>query len=391
VRSLIIVALLAGLAHGDSRSDAEQFFRLGEKAYQTQNYGAAAENFERAYQLVDLPEIGFSAAQAYRRLYRIDNDVNHLVRALELYRNYVKKLPDGRRLGDAADAIAELDQELDRRIKAGASVSAQVAAEHTQVELNVTFAGARTTATTMQEVADTAPAETVAIVATVDGAAVKPFALVNVAPGKHVLRAEAPGYFPREKAEIVAQGSAMIVNLVLDPKPAKISVKTEDGAKILLDGRRVDGTELSATGGHHLVTILHRGREPVQRELDVANGQTLAVDAPLSFTTRRRVVPWALGATIGASALALAATTGALLRDHSASNLHDQIEMPGDQPPSVRAEYNNDLVWRDRFTTLALTTGILALALGGTTAVLYYGDNPGPEGVHAGAMLSGTF
>src|SRR5262249_20717210 len=123
--------------------DAERYFQIAEKAYKAQNFLAAAETFERAYKTLPLPEIAFSAAQAYRRQFRIDGSVDHVARAIELYRAYLDKIKTGGRVADAADAVAELQHELDKLIKAGAKVSPQLAAEHTQLGVNVSL-GAET-------------------------------------------------------------------------------------------------------------------------------------------------------------------------------------------------------------------------------------------------------
>ena len=73
-RSIAIALVLGsvGLAAADNRVDAERYFRNGEKAYRAQNFEGAAANFEEAYKALAIPEIAFSAAQAYRRQYRVD-------------------------------------------------------------------------------------------------------------------------------------------------------------------------------------------------------------------------------------------------------------------------------------------------------------------------------
>ena len=66
-----LLLALAGTASADEKT-AERYFRAGEKAYAAQNFAAAAQNFEEAYKELPLPEIAFSAAQAYRRQYRVE-------------------------------------------------------------------------------------------------------------------------------------------------------------------------------------------------------------------------------------------------------------------------------------------------------------------------------
>src|SRR5262249_20085616 len=96
-RALVIVLALAASAHADDKKLAEKYFRAGEKAYQAQSFEAAAQNFEQAYKSLPIAEIAFSAAQAYRRLYRLDAKVNYCARAVELYKVYLGKVKSGGR------------------------------------------------------------------------------------------------------------------------------------------------------------------------------------------------------------------------------------------------------------------------------------------------------
>ena len=71
-RVLVMLVMLASLAHADDRKKAEELFRAGEQAFRKQQYAAAAENFEAAYRAAAIPEIAFSAAQSYRRQWFIE-------------------------------------------------------------------------------------------------------------------------------------------------------------------------------------------------------------------------------------------------------------------------------------------------------------------------------
>ena len=72
MRALAIVVLLAAsVAHAEDKAAAERYFRAGAKAYAAQNFAAAATDFDEAYKNLAMPEIAFSGAQAYRRLYRV--------------------------------------------------------------------------------------------------------------------------------------------------------------------------------------------------------------------------------------------------------------------------------------------------------------------------------
>jgi hypothetical protein len=107
-----LLCALIGVAHAD-RKVALKFFRAGEKAYQAQNFEAAAHNFYAAYEQLPLPEIAFSAAQAFRRQYRVDPKQEYVQRSVELYRFYLSKVKTGVRVADAADSLGEMERELD--------------------------------------------------------------------------------------------------------------------------------------------------------------------------------------------------------------------------------------------------------------------------------------
>ncbi|MDB4956871.1 MAG: hypothetical protein JWO36_4440, partial [Myxococcales bacterium] len=107
---IAVVAFAAGTAHAEDKAAGERYFRAGAKAYSAQNFAAAATDFDEAWKAFPIPEIAFSAAQAYRKLYRIDPNPGHVRRAIELYRRYLEKVKSGGRVGDAVDNLAEMER-----------------------------------------------------------------------------------------------------------------------------------------------------------------------------------------------------------------------------------------------------------------------------------------
>ena len=132
------------------------------------------------------------------------------------------------------------------------------------------------------------------IVVTFDGTRVEPYTLVNIEPGTHAVHVEAPGYKPFDLQQKVVQGTTNMIDVALDPKPAKVSFDVEADARISIDGRPIGTTPLTidVPAGPHIVTILHRGREPIVRELTFDRGQQLSLRQPLVMTARRRAVPY---------------------------------------------------------------------------------------------------
>ena len=343
-----------------------------------------------------MPEIAFSAAQAYRRLYRVDPKPEYIRRAVELYRIYLDQVKTGGRVGDAADSLGELERELERaNIKLSVAVPV---VEHTRLGVSVTIAG-QDADTALHEIGDATGEVTKGLEATLDGKPIEPFALVDVDAREHVLAITADGYLPAEKKAVAIAGQSQLIELELRAKPATIAVTTESGAHISIDGRLALEAKTEVTAGKHLLTITHRGREPFGKELVVQRGETLALSAPLRETPRRKAVPYVL---FGAGALAAGAITTsivALVRDSHAQGLHDSLAL-GNQPASVADDYDRTVNSRDHFVTATWILGGAAVAAGATGALLYLFDEPSAESIRitptvttsgGGAVLSGHF
>lgn len=373
-------------APATGRAAAERYFRAGSRAYAAQSFAAAAANFDEAYRALPMPEIAFSAAQAYRRLYRIDPKPSHVQRAVELYRVYLDKVKTGGRVGDAADSLGELERELDRLKLRGARTDA-APAERTRLGIDVSLGGTAPTAGALREIGDAPGGALPGVTLTVDGKPVEPFALIDVEPGEHAIAAAAPGYFPVEKRQHAVRGASAIVELELMPRPAKVTVKTERGAKLAIDGRGVPSAQLEVAAGRHLLTITRRGRRPYAKELTVERGQELAVTAKLAKTGRRRAVPWVLaGAGVFATASALTALA-ALGADNDAEKLRTEIRL-GNRPATAGDEYDAAVARRDTARTSAWIFAGGALAAGATAAALYFFDAPSAEGVRLAPTAS---
>ncbi|HEX7701264.1 MAG TPA: hypothetical protein VF403_11090 [Kofleriaceae bacterium] len=397
-RALVLAMLIAIPAHADDAANkeaAERYFRAGSKAYSAQNFSAAAAEFDEAYKAMPLPEIAFSAAQAYRRLYRVDPKPEYVRRAVELYRIYLEQVKTGGRVGDAADSLGELER-LNIKVAVGTPLGPIV--EHTRLGVSVTIAG-QASDTALHEVGDATGEVTKGLHASLDGKTIEPFALIDVDAREHVLAVTADGYLPVEKKAVAITGQSQLIELELRAKPATVAVHTEDGAHISIDGRVAPGTTLEVPAGKHLITITHRGREPFGKELVVQRGETLTLAASLRETGRRKAVPYVL---IGAGLLAAGAITTsifALARDSHASDLRDSLAK-GNQPAKTADDYDHTVNSRDHFVTATWILGGAALAAGATGALLYLFDEPNAESLRVtpmvgpgggGAVLSGHF
>ena len=403
MNKLLALALVvaSATAAADDKQAAEAYFRAGAKAYAAQNFAAAAENFDEAYKAAPLPEIAFSAAQAYRRWYKVDPAPDHVKRSVAMFRAYLAVVKTGGRVGDAADNLQEMERELDKLKLASSSSAPELA--RTRIGISIAFADQRTNTETLREIGDVAASDTPSnVVATLDGKTVEPFALVAVEAKEHVVAVRADGYLPVEKRTVAVSGLSSLVEVVLQPRPAVVTLATEAGAQVFVDGRAVATTptpSLQLASGRHLLTVLHRGRAPFGRELVLGRGQHLTVDAPLVRTARRRAVPYVLG---GAGLLAAGAiTTGivAVVHDGRASDLRDALAA-GDRPPSDGDRYDAEVQARDRYVTATWVLGGAAVAAGTVGVLLYLFDRPSAEGLRlaptvapggGGVTLGGAF
>jgi len=394
--AIIIVVAVAGTAIADERATAERYFRAGAKAYAAQSFSAAAADFDEAYAALPLPEIAFSGAQAYRRLYRVDPKPEYVRRAVELYRVYLAKVKTGGRVGDAADSLGELERELDKLKAKGAPLDTKPV-EHTRLGVDVSIAGQSSGSVT--EIGDATSQSIAGLRATLDGKPLEPYALVDVTPGEHTVTVAADGYFAVDKKQHAVAGASALVEVTLEPKPATIAIATESGARISVDGRVASSTRLELAAGTHVLVVSHAGRVPFEKELAVTRGQTLSLAAPLAKTTRRRAVPWlATGAGVLAAG-AITTTILALVHDSDASSLRDGIAT-GNRLPSDADAYDRQVHLRDDYKAVAYVMGGSALVAGGIAAILYFFDEPTPEGIHiapiatpvgAGVTASGQF
>lgn len=384
--ALLVLAMIAGTAAAD-RKKALGYFRAGEKAYQAQNFEAAAINFYEAYKEMPLPEIAFSAAQAFRRAHRVKANIEYVRRAVELYRFYLDKVTTGGRVGDAADSLGEMKTELEKLDPSRTGVGSVRVEERTRLGVNVSFVGHSTEARgeTMSEIDDATGAtmtdDDMSLVASIDGKPVEPYTMIDVTPGEHVITVSAPGFAQIERKEVAVKGNSALIPLALQPLPAKVTVKTEPGSRVSVDGSSVDVTEpVEMPAGRHVLTIVRTGRKPVARELVVSRGQLTTVVQPLEPTLRRRAVKWVV---IGGGVLALLTATsavGALYEDDRASDKLVLLRQ-GNSDPAVLDDYRSARDIRNQAVAGVWFVGGATVAVGLTAAYLYFFDTPSAEGL----------
>jgi hypothetical protein len=280
-RSLVsLLALLILLGSSASRADeqdtalrarAEASFRAGAAAYAAGEYLAAIQALDAAYALTPLPAIAFSLAQAERRHYFASHEPQHLERAITLYRSYVAQVRVGGRRADALEALSQLEP------LAAAQGLGTSAAKSSEVS-----------APTRLLVMCDAPG---ALVTLDDGPKVASPLVREVEPGQHHARAEAPGFFPAERALTALQGELILGELTLHERPSTLLLDVPDDADIYVDGNfAAQGgphVKLELPAGEHRLALAAKGARIESRRIRLERGALHKLRIKLTRTPQR--------------------------------------------------------------------------------------------------------
>ncbi|GMV19781.1 MAG: hypothetical protein AMXMBFR56_80050 [Polyangiaceae bacterium] len=351
------------------RAEAKRYFEGGDQAYRAGQYATAARTFEEAYQRAPLPEITFSAAQAFRLAYYQEQPRNPetLRKALVLYRRYLIEAPRGKRRPHATMHIQAIEELLGPEVPPPPSpVPAPIAPppKPLPAELLVTSRapGAR---------------------GRIDGGVTfeVPFSIA-VTPGKHRVVVEAPGHRTTNVEWLAVTSRLVVAQVEPEPLPARLRILAPEGAEVSVNGRFLGVAPMpgpvEVEPGESSVRVRMRGRVPVIRSERVVRGSTATVDARDLDVTRQRVAShWLLG---GAAALAVAGTTTTLLALAAEARVqrYDESRRTTPKTQAEFADRNSDLKARDDFRTASYALFGTALAVGATGGLLWWLDAP-PE------------
>ncbi|HWN67159.1 MAG TPA: PEGA domain-containing protein [Haliangium sp.] len=354
------------------RAEAERLFRAGEQAYHAGQYELAAQAFEASYRLLPAPQIAFSMGQAYRLQYFVDKDEKVLARAVELFRLYLDKVPRGGRREVAITHLAELEPLL---VRAGEERAQDERAPGPAPE-----PGDRPSR--LAEIMVTSPVDGAeGAIADTEG----PLPLkVEVEPGRYQATVTAPGYASGSKTVDVVAGRFFVVEVPLQPIPARVALRATPGATVLIDGRASAETPLGqpveVTAGNHVLSVRKRGHRLWRKPIEVERGDQLDLEVELRRTTRRKMSYAVMG--FGGVVLGGAVLTGlqALDQDSKARALESRYDQDGLTSRELE-QYEDHRRKRD---TAALVTYSLLGAAAVTAAggfVLYWFDMPAVERV----------
>ncbi|HET9953235.1 MAG TPA: PEGA domain-containing protein [Polyangiaceae bacterium] len=277
--------LLAGVVQAQTPADlarSRDLFRAGASAYAAGDYATAIQALEAAYELTPLPAIAFSLAQAERKQYLSSSRVQHLERAVSLFRRYLDEAPSGTRRGDALEALKQLEPRLP---EPQAHPEKPAPVRPTRLMVTVQAPGASVS---------------------VDGGPEAPSPLIReVTPGQHRIRASAPGFTPAEREAIAVPGELILTELRLLERPVALTVVTPANAEVYVDSEFAAQSsgklELSLPPGEHDVVVNSKGHRSAKQRVRLVRGQPLRLRIKPELSTQR-VTSLALLCAAGASA-----------------------------------------------------------------------------------------
>lgn len=362
-RAVVLLALAvmfaARGARADDLSDAKNYFKAGASAYAAGDYLAAIQALDAAYRLTPLPQIAFSLAQAERRQYFASREPAHLLRAIELYRTYLREVPTGGRRADATDALAQLEP-LALNVVAGPTGEAVPReAPKTRIMVTSEAAGARIS---------------------LDGGQPKPAPLIaEVQPGQHLVRVNADGFFPADRQLVAISGELVPLEVELRERPATVIVEPSTEAELYVDGafsgRVKKGSRIELARGSHQFAFVRAGRRIELQTLGLKRGETRRLPVELDWTGQRIAAISALAVSGATLVSGVVFTALAVDRENEADRILAQREERALSPQELN-DYEDAREERDRYRAVAI--GSYAVSAGAlvTGALLYALDEP---------------
>jgi tetratricopeptide (TPR) repeat protein len=104
-----LVTIAAPARAQDQVGDARRAFNEGEAAYNLGHFEEALTKYEEAYRLSRLPQILFNLGQAHRRIYEEKGGLEHLRKARDLYRSFLREVPASPQLKVVNEVLRDVE------------------------------------------------------------------------------------------------------------------------------------------------------------------------------------------------------------------------------------------------------------------------------------------
>ncbi|WP_441292974.1 PEGA domain-containing protein [Sorangium sp. KYC3313] len=345
---------------------AKALYNAGAQAYAATRYRDAVQSFEAAYRKAPRPALLFSLAQAYRRLYVVEQSPEALRAAIANYRRYLEQVPQGGRRADATEALSELGV-IAARLEASApsSAAAPEAAPpdvrpRTRINVTSPTAGARVS---------------------IDGGALADVPLMaEVQPGKHRIKITADGHVDEEREVVAIEGDILGIDRELRERPALLQVKAPVGAQVTLDGRFVGTTPLpllQVAPGKRFFVATKNGYGPFSRELSLRRGERLVIEVGLTSSFQRKMSYGLVAMGVLSAGIGVLTLASGLEEEDQAREIAEKRASQGISEEEL-GDYRAHLDTRDELAnaTVGLFGTAAAFALGGF--VFYAFDTPNP-------------
>jgi len=354
VLTAVITATTIDALAQNSLEQARILFDAGAQAFSAGRYKEAVESFKEAYALSGKPQAVFSLAQAERRLYLVSNDPQHLHSAIAHFRKYLELVPDGGRRNDAVEGLEQLGVFAAREAKPTEPKEGVSEVVLGRILVSTTTPGAK-----------------IVVDGTKEGAS--PLVEV-VSPGKHVVRVSAPGYITEERDIIAVEKIMVPLEITLKEEPAYLTLTTEDGALVRIDGRTLGEAPLAKKvelkkGSHNLIVSLP-GHYSRRETIELEAGKTTTIDLQLG-RSRQRVFSYGLLSLAGVGFIG-AGVQGSvgLQKQTNAQNILQKTQSGNISVASLE-EYNDSVSTAQTLRNSTTVTFVAASILGIAGAMTY--------------------
>jgi hypothetical protein len=329
---------------------AKSVFISGGRAFDAGKYDTALQLFEQAYALAQRDSIVLAMGQTHRKLYTGTNDIGHLDKAEALLTRYLASAKAGPPKVEAQKLLEEVQLLRATRPQNASATPGVTPAATTRTGLYL-------------------DSEVENLVLRVDGGPPQsPPVDIEAAPGKHTVKASAPGFRDKEVSVLVVPSQVEPLTIVLDPLPGELVLDGAEGGDVYVDGSFVGAypmpAGISVAPGDHFISVSRAGATSFGQRISIGRGEKKRVDVDLGATTQRGL-SYAIITTGAIGLTAAGVFFGAALVNESAASDIDDRRLRQSITPEDLDRYDRARARRDDFASVG--TGF---AIGGGAVLL---------------------